>query len=230
MTYPQRVAANLLPKSTAQSLPDAFEEWRFTGIVEDHEQATEVCLLCDKEQLRYHFLIRNHQTQHTLWIGSQCILKFRIAVYRGDRRVAPEQVERHLEQLTQQMRLASCLRALERLAAAEQNGILSTALAHYKQDGVLSPKQAFVVFWRLTSNRIDHSPSFFRVCLRRHKHQQDLREMPTDRVHRIWPALSAAQRRKAIEFGHTDPAAPVYVPAESDLTREEIDRLIAGLK
>ena len=105
----------------------------------------------------------------------------------------------------QQMRLQSCIKALEMLAAKEGNDILSNALTFYKKNKYLTPKFAFVVLWRLQSNGIDHSPSFFKVNLQRDKYQQDLREMALSRVHVIWPALSSAQRKKAIAMGHKEP-------------------------
>ena len=49
-TYPQRVAENILPLSVAGSLPEAFEEWYFTENVEDYEEATEDCELCNHEK------------------------------------------------------------------------------------------------------------------------------------------------------------------------------------
>lgn len=57
--------------------------------------------------------------------------------------------------------------ALQRLAISAQNPILSKALAYYQLSKNLSPKFAFVVFWRLKANQIDHSPSFFKVNLKR---------------------------------------------------------------
>lgn len=205
-SYPQRVAANILPLSIAQALPEAFTEWSFADLVEDHEEAQEVCQLCDQEQLRYHFLIRNALNGNSLWIGSRCILKFGISVYDEHRhRLSPEQAKKKLDLLMEQMRLDSCLKALRRLAAAEANKILSSALEYYEKHKVLTPKFAFVVFWRLKTNRIDHSPSFFKISLKRIQHKVDLGAMPADRVHLLWPALSSSQRKTAMEMGHSPP-------------------------
>ncbi len=154
-TYPQRVADNILPLSISNTLPEAFKEWYFTENVEDHEDANQDCGLCNHEELRYLFEIKNQQTQHTLWVGSSCILKFQLRVFDKNK--------------------------------------------------YLTPKFAFVVFWRLTSNRIDHTPSFFKVNLRKNKYKKDLASMETSRVHMIWPALTSSQRQLAIEYGHTEP-------------------------
>lgn len=40
-TYTQRVRDSILPLSVADTLPKAFEEWRFTGDTHDHEEPCE---------------------------------------------------------------------------------------------------------------------------------------------------------------------------------------------
>jgi len=206
-TYPQRVRDNILPLSVGGTLPEAFEEWSFTERTEDHEQPIETCQLCEQEALRYHFEIRNSLTNKTLWVGSQCILKFGLSVFESGRRLSESDAKKKLERLMQQMRLESCIRALEKLATAEKNEILSNALLYYRKNKYLSPKFAFVVLWRLRSNKIDHSPSFFKINLKRDKYQNDLRSMSLNHVHTIWPALSSSQRDMAIRMGHTAPNA-----------------------
>ena len=203
--YTQRVQESILPRSVAGTLPAAFAEWAFTENTVDHEAPIETCELCGQQDLRYHFEIANHYTKATLWVGSHCILQFDVAVLEGGRRLSPEEAKRHLAKLTQQMHLQSCIEALERLAAAEVNPILTGALDYYRRNKKLTPKYAAVVFWKLQSFRIDHHPSLFKVELRRAQHIEDLRQMPTGRVHRFWGALSPAQRRKAIELGHCPP-------------------------
>jgi hypothetical protein len=187
------------------TLPEAFEEWSFTERTVDHEEPIETCQLCEQEELRYHFEIRNALTKKELWIGSQCILKFNLSVFEDGQRLSSAETKKKLDRLMQQMRLQSCIRALEKLAVAENNDILSNALEFYKKNKYLTPKFAFVVLWRLQRNRIDHSPSFFKVNLKRSKYQLDLQQMQLTRVHTIWPALSSAQRKMALDMGHKAP-------------------------
>lgn len=204
-TYPQRVADNILPLSIAGTLPDAFKEWYFTDNIEDHEIANEDCELCDQEKLRYHFEIKNRNTDKHLWVGSSCILKFQVQVFDNGTLLDAKGSKKKLNELTQKMRLDSCINALKKLAEAEGNDILSNALDFYLKNKYLTPKFAFVVFWRLSSNNIDHSPSFFKVSLQKDKYKRDLYAMPKDRVHLIWPALTSSQRKLAIQHGHTAP-------------------------
>jgi len=204
-TYPQRVADNILPLSLAGTLPDAFTEWYFTENIEDHEISNEDCELCDQEQLRYHFEIKNRHTNNCLWVGSSCILKFQVQVFDGDILLDAKASKKKLNELKQKMRLDSCIKALRNLAAKESNDILSNALEFYVKNKYLTPKFAFVVFWRLKKNKIDHSPSFFKISLKKDKYKRDLSQMEEDRVHIIWPALSSSQRKLAIDYGHTAP-------------------------
>ena len=205
-TYPRRVRDNILRLSVAGTLPEAFEEWSFADEVVDHEQPIETCELCEQQDLRYHFQIRNTFTGKTLWVGSHCILKFGLSVFESGERLSPSAAKKKLDRLTQKMRLDSCLHALEKLVQAESNDILAHALEYYEKNKALTPKFAFVVFWRLQRHGIDYSPSFFKIELRRSNHREDLRQMQTDRVHLIWAALSASQKKMAIAMGHGPPS------------------------
>lgn len=204
-TFPQRVADNILPLSSAGVLPDAFKEWYFTEAIEDHEQAEEICQLCDQEELRYLFEIKNEFTHRTLWVGSSCILKFQLQVFESGQLLDSAASRKKLEKLKQQMRLESCVKALRNAANKETNDILANALTYYQKYKFLTPKLAFVVFWRLAANKIDHSPSFFKISLKKDRYKLDLAEMPKDRVHMIWPALTSSQRKLAQELGHEKP-------------------------
>jgi hypothetical protein len=205
--YPQRVRDNILPASIGSTLPEAFEEWSFTEQTQDHEQPIETCQLCEQEALRYHFEIRNALTKKTLWVGSQCILKFGLSVFESGHRLSESDAKKKLERLMRQMQLESCIHALEKLAFAQKTEILANALKYYRKNKYLSPKYAFVVLWQLQKNNIDHSPSFFKINLKRDQYKRDLQKMELSRVHAIWPALSSSQRQMAVSLGHLPPNA-----------------------
>lgn len=140
-------------------------------------------------------------------VGSQCILKFDVSVFEDGERLSSRDSAKKLSRLMQKMRLESCLGSLERLTSSEDNEILANALAYYSKNKFLTPKFAFVVFWRLQVNQIDHSPSFFKINLQRSKFKEQLRDMEASRVRLIWPALSSSQRKLAIDLGHSPPPA-----------------------
>jgi len=205
MTYPQRVRDTILPLSVAGNLPEAFEEWSFTETIFDHEAPIETCELCGKKEVRYHFQIENALTEQRLWVGSHCILQFGVSVFEDDEKLTPAQAKKKLARLKDQMRLEFCLSALQRLAAAENNNILKGALGYYELNKCLTPKYGAVVLWRLKANKIDHSPTFFKITLKRSQHKEDLRNMKRSAFLNIWPALSASQRKLAASFGHFPP-------------------------
>ncbi len=205
-SYPQRVADNILPISIATNLPEAFKEWYFTDNMKDHLVAKEDCELCDHEKLRYHFQIENRNTRKRLWVGSSCIIKFQVQVLDDTGKVLDKKgAEKKLNELQRKMSYESCIDALKELAHAESNEILSNALNYYLKNKYLTPKFAFVVFWRLQKNNIDHCPSFFKVILNRSKYKEDLKEMDTFKVHKFWKALSSSQKKIAERFGHSAP-------------------------
>jgi len=204
-SYPQRVRENILPLSVAGTLPEAFQEWYFTEETHDYESCEAECELCNQEELRYHFKIKNRDTFNELWVGSHCILKFEVPVYDQGMILDRKGAKKKLEQLKKKMQLESCIKALTNLAAKENNDILRNALNYYKINKYLTPKFAYVVFWRLDANNIDYKSSFFKVSLRKSKYKDDLRSMPTTRVHRIWKAFNRAQRDIAINMGHKPP-------------------------
>ncbi|MBF4400950.1 hypothetical protein, partial [Vibrio anguillarum] len=98
-------------------------------------------------------------------MGSSCILRFNVAVFENglvlDKKSAEKKLNKHIEK----MRLDSCITSLKALAEKENNPILVNALDYYQKNKCLTPKFAFVVFWRLDSQKIDYHPSFFKISL-----------------------------------------------------------------
>jgi hypothetical protein len=203
--YSQRVRDSILPLSVGDTLPKAFEEWSVTESVIDHEIPEETCQMCGQESLRYHFEIRNSLNQNTMWIGSQCILKFGLSVFENGRVLSQAEAKKKINRILDQMRQDACIRALAKVAEAENNEILLNALNYFKKNKYLSPRQAFVVLWRLNKHGIDHNPSFFKIDLKHDKFKAQLREMELSRVRVLWPALNSSQREIAVRYGHTPP-------------------------
>ncbi len=203
--YSESARDNILRASRGQQFPKVFQEWRVTGNLRDHAATVATCELCEQERLRYQFEISNDFTQQIMWVGSSCILKFGVPVFRDGLRVSGRAAARHLDELIIDFRTQACLSALRRLCSRETNQILENALDYFEEHNSLSPKFAFVVLWRLNAHLIDYSPSFFKINLKRQKFMRDLEEMPASRVRIIWPALSGAQRRRAIDSGVVPP-------------------------
>ena len=203
--YSQRIRESILPLSVGDTLPAAFEEWSVTDQVIDNDAPIETCELCGQEALRYQFEIKNVFTSNTLWVGSQCILKFGLSVFENGRELSPEEAKRKIHRVMEQMRQDACLRALQALAATEKNEILANALRYFTTHKYLSPKHASVVLWQLKKHGIDHNPSFFKVDLKHAHFREQFKGMETWRIRVLWPALTSSQREIAQRYGHAPP-------------------------
>jgi len=204
-SFPQRVRDNILPLSRSNRLPDAFEEWRFTEHTLDHEEPIEVCGLCDKTELRYHFEIENRFTGEELMVGSHCILRFNVPVYDGDQLLDASNSRKKLNQLMRKMHEEACISALEKMLEREDNSILRGALSYFKEHRYLTPKYAFVVLWRLAENGVHFNPRFFNIRLNTDHFKSDFECMSQHKINTIWPALSDSQRKLAVRLGHSKP-------------------------
>ncbi|MGF6494203.1 hypothetical protein ABIE56_002394 [Luteibacter sp. 621] len=205
-SYPARVRANILPRSNAQTLPEAFAEWAWTGGTEDHGSASETCELCEQESLRYHFEIHNDHTFATLRVGSTCILRWQMGVQVNGKRLSQAAAKTAINDALKRMQRAACIRALEAVLAAEPNEILQSALVAYRDGKALTPKQINVVFWRLDTAGIEYNPSFFKVDLRKERRWDDLRAMRPFQRDNVWKAMTSAQRASAMRRGISGPA------------------------
>ena len=58
----------------------AAKEWEFTGKVIDHGNSNNRCDLCEGENLRYHFEVKNDTEDKLINVGSSCITKFGLLV------------------------------------------------------------------------------------------------------------------------------------------------------
>ncbi|HEX2963531.1 MAG TPA: hypothetical protein VHO43_17175 [Ignavibacteriales bacterium] len=193
--YTQNVRDNILPLSNAQTLPAAFKEWQFTGNTIDHEKPIEQCQLCNQEDLRYHFEIQNFYTHAKLMVGSQCILKFQIAVYDKGILLDKSDARKKLNKLTKEMHFRYCIKALLSLAQKEDDDRLFNALIFYERNRFLTPKYANLVLWKLNLNKIDHNPAFFKINLAKPKYKEAISAMESFKIKRIWPALTSSQRK-----------------------------------
>jgi hypothetical protein len=204
-TYSHRTANNLLRRSVANTPSGANGEWRFTGNITDNERTHVTCQFCGKEGLRYQFEVWNALTDVMMLVGSKCIFRFNVSVYNGDQRLTPREAQKHLGGLTQSLQDEDCIKVFEQLVAKDAMKSLRGTYELYVRSLRLTPKQAALVFWRLEYNQIAYSPSFFRIRLGVSQ-QADLKAFPSYKVRLLWPALTTAQRHKAIALGQFPPA------------------------
>ena len=201
MSWDTRAAESLLPLSVERArLAVALREWVYEGNVVDLEAPVESCQLCEHPGIRYQFEIVNRHNGHTLQIGSECIKRFSIEVLdaRGGvlaGRAAHRKVDAGRRAMEQQARTRSVLNSLVALAVADDEFELDNFIAYYERRGAFTPAQMALLQWRFARHQVEHKPADFKVSLRRHREQEQLRRMPDWKVRRLWPYLSAEQRR-----------------------------------
>ncbi len=201
MSWTERAARNLLPLSLEQyDLAVALQEWVYERNVVVLESPREVCQLCDHPRLRYQFEIFNQYTGHSLYIGSECIKRFAIGVRsEGGGIITGETADRSVDadrrRMEQEARDRSVLNSLVDLAATDGEFDLQDFIAYYQRRGAFTPNQMALLQWRFQRSGVAHEPAFFKVSLRRHREQEQLRRMPEWKVRRLWAYLSAQQRQ-----------------------------------
>ena len=141
----------------------------------------------------------------TLWIGSRCILVWDLS-FRDSHQADPESKEKTDDQKDAPRIVCEGTQTACRLGG---NEILKNAFGLLRKETESdSQNNTFVVLWRLDEHKIDHSPSFFKVCLKRDTHKRDLKGMQTARVLNAMAALSSSQRKLAQRLGHSPPPPP----------------------
>lgn len=204
--YPQRVRENILPLSVSTNMEEVFKEWVFTEVTEDYGSPSEICELCDKDHLRYHFQITNVHTKYNLNVGSDCIQKFEVPVYDNGKILSKAQTKQKLDKLVRKMHEDSCTKALEALVKIDKHRALSGALSWFNKNKKLSPNYAEMVFRNFNQRGIDYDPKYFKISMSSTQHKEDLSKMNQTKIKTVWPALTTTQRESAIGFGVYPPA------------------------
>ena len=143
MSWASRAAANLLPLSEEkENLRTALKEWFYTGEMHDLKEAEKICQLCDHPNIRYQFLIENSYTFNSLWIGSECITKFKIQAIDEsglvlDHEQTKEKVHRDKRKLISDAKEKSMINSLIALASEDDDFEIENFIGYYKKKNPL---------------------------------------------------------------------------------------------
>jgi hypothetical protein len=198
-----RVKANLLPLSKERhDLDIALEEWAYTGECLDYEEPFETCQMCDKDSLRYHFLIENGYTGNALWVGSECITRFNVGAIapdgtlvqgEGAARLVQADRNRLIEEARQKRVREAIVTVLEAETEPKWKEMLRSCLDHVSEKDGFTPKQMAAIAWRARMFRVRHSPRDFKVTLRRADHKELVIEMEDWKYEQLRPYLTRTQ-------------------------------------
>jgi len=191
---------NLLELSEEkENFTKATKEWFYTGEIFDYHIPTEMCELCEKEELRYHFEIRN-RLDNFLLVGSKCIEKFDITVSDNEGNEIRENKNIYLQK---QARIRHVEQALNFLNKSNPIGIIKgiskRELDHYcvstfSWDEKLDPKMLNYMFLRFDEEDIRYDKRFFAISIRSNESKIKLLKLERVQYARIKGALSTAQR------------------------------------
>jgi len=206
ISFKKIAVSNILSLSkNATDFSLAIKEWQFSGVMVDHLEATEICELCEKKGLRYHFEIKNMINGNKLNVGSHCIEKFDIAVIDELGVQVEKSKSRYL------MKLLKDKVITEKLTWLVDNGssgeirdytfreLDEHVLGEYNKYKSFRPKELNYLFKRLDSNEIQYTPSFFKVDLAQ-AYFHELIQLSDNQFNRIKGALTPTQLRKYKEY------------------------------
>ncbi|ELZ7198877.1 hypothetical protein U0N67_002704 [Vibrio parahaemolyticus] len=194
---------NLLEMSISKDFKTACGEWTFTGVVFDYEEPIEICQLCGKDELRYHFEIKNDITDCMLLVGSSCILKFeeiRVANDLGEFETEYSKRDRLLRSALESQRVEQFLGKLRQIyrkpLRSDDRATMGRVGVLIKTREKLSPYDAL---W-LTSIMKRHGYSYdnapVSICLATNENKEQLIGLPKDFLKDMWPLLSTQQQEK----------------------------------
>lgn len=196
---------NLLPLSKEKiDFQKALREWSFTGEIKYHEQATEICEVCEHENLKYHFEIMNDLQNH-LWVGSKCIEKFDIVVFDENRKEITTKKELYLQN---QARKKHILNVLFDLSFSETNDYIKNypksyldkfCIRHYDTHKEFNPKILNYLFLRLDEEGIFYNKKAFKIKIKSNDSKNKLLKLSELQFDRIKKALTTNQCRYYIE-------------------------------
>ncbi|EIZ1550928.1 TPA: hypothetical protein GRR64_19235 [Vibrio parahaemolyticus] len=194
---------NLLNLSVSNEFYEACGEWEFTGEVFDYEEPREICELCEKDELRYHFKIKNDITENSLLVGSKCILKFsdiRITNDVGELETSYSERERRLRAALERHRIENFLVKLRKIYRMLRNDYDKVVMARVgmsiKLKEKLPPSDALWLVNAMENYNFSFEDAPVSICLATNEHKAQLSRMPKRHLNSIWCILSTQQQEK----------------------------------
>lgn len=182
----------------------AAKEWEFTGSVFDYLTSDHICQLCEGENLRYHFEIKNKITKNSsLLVGSSCIKKFDITVINdfGIEIFGNEKssfLQKKIEEKKKELMIEQ-VRALWIASNKEEKQLIEYYIHDFKIKNGFSPDNLLELFQLMHKYNADYSSILFKVSLRSKYELNSLLSMPEDERNVIVPCLTVSQKTKYIE-------------------------------
>lgn len=198
----------MLPLSVEKiSLANAVKEWLYSGDMYDLEAPVERCELCEHPDIRYQFRIINRLNGNELLVGSECINKFEISATddHGNilgRNESRRKVSRDRRFLVNEARKRRLVNALVELSTRDKTLDIDSFVSYVLDRDAFTPNQLAFLLWQFDKHRIAYSPTDFKITIRRDREKDQLRQMDSWKLKRLWASMSMSQRAWVLE--HTD--------------------------
>ena len=184
-------------------------EWYFNEIVIDNNDEVEIdeerpsCELCEHEDLRWQFIIKNKLNENTLKVGSTCIKQFDIVLIdkTGYSRTGEERdkkIDKTIRDKINDALFNNVLEALRKLwrKDKENREIIERAAKQWKEKNAFSPKMLFFLLCRFENNKIDFSKLSLKLNVRSDINKNQIEEMEEWKYLKIRSYLSDKHKNR----------------------------------
>ena len=204
----ENAKVNLLENSNEkEDYNKAKTEWYFNEIVIDNNDETEIdekrpsCELCEHEDLRWQFIIKNKLNQNTLKVGSTCIKQFDIVLideagYSSTGVERDKKINKTINEKIKEANFNNVLEALRNLwrKDKENRKIIEKAAKQWKEKNAFSPNMLYFLLFRFEKNNIDVSKLKFKLSVRSDYYTKQMEELGKLKYMKIRQYLSDNQK------------------------------------
>jgi len=158
------------------------------------------CELCEREDLRWQFVIINTNNGNQLKVGSSCIKQFDVALIdkNGNKIYGKERNSKINKLITLQRINASnkiTFQALSELCktnkSLEQNKLFIECWTALKVNGTIEPKMALFLINSFIEHGIDHTNLDLKIDVQKRKYDHQIRKMPKNAYLLIRPYINS---------------------------------------
>ncbi|PEZ18648.1 hypothetical protein CN337_20455 [Bacillus anthracis] len=195
----QRAKKNLFEMSVEKGdFEKARQEWFYKGL-EDNEYCDAKCELCDHEQIRYEYLIKNKLNNNTMVVGSDCIGKFTNDFKTDFYDMNGNLVNKKRLKDDQKEYLKDLLhKALDKRLANSNNEFYKNIANTIKKNGKLTPNQLKCLhnFYPTLDDMGQRAfKSIVKVRLRKEKEQDQLKNLSLIDLEFVAQFMTSSQRK-----------------------------------
>jgi hypothetical protein len=195
---------NLTALSISGDFSEALKEWKFSGDVIDHGDASVDCEMCGHPELRYHFEIKNKLKSTSLWVGSSCIARFQEIELLDEEGNWLISENSRTSELKRQLKLKLSNLVLEPLRIlwksypdeSKARSNIEKIVKKFNSQGTFSPQELILLFNGLDQNSIPYERQRFKVNLRTKENRAYVFKLSQNELFKLQPCFTNEQLNK----------------------------------